>query len=134
MEQDVANGPVVIPDKMYKILIAEDDSISYTILKKNIQKISSEILHAVTGLEAIEICRNHPDLDLILMDLRMPVMNGQDATRQIRLFNNKVIIIAQPAQVLLDDRKMTEEAGCDDYISKPIDYALLHELIKKHCN
>jgi len=118
---------------MFKILIAEDDSISYMILKKNIQKISSEILHAVTGVEAIDICRSRPDLDLILMDLRMPVMNGQDSTRQIRQFNKKVIIIAQTAQTLLDDRKMTEGAGCDDYISKPIDYAILLELIRKHC-
>ena len=118
---------------MLKILIAEDDTISYTILKKNLEKISSEILQAVTGVEAVDICRNRPDLDLILMDLRMPVMNGQDATRLIRQFNEKIIIIAQTAQTLLDDRKMTEEAGCDDYISKPIDYGILLNMISKYC-
>ena len=117
-----------------KILIVEDDEISYSLLSKTLQKISKEVLHAITGVQAIEACRNNPDLDLVLMDIRMPQMNGLEATRQIRRFNKDVIIIAQTADAFSGDSKKAIEAGCNDYISKPINMTLLSELIKKHCN
>jgi signal transduction histidine kinase len=119
--------------KTLKILIVEDDEISYSFLRRNLQKISYEVLHAVTGVEAVEVCRNNPGLDLVLMDIRMPNMDGNEATRQIRQFNKDVIIIAQTAYGFLDDREKAIEAGCNDYISKPINRTLLNELIKKHC-
>jgi PAS domain S-box-containing protein len=115
-----------------KILIVEDDEISYSLLKRLIQKFSSEVLHAVTGVEAVEACRNNPDLDLVLMDIRMPVMNGLEATQQIRQFNKNVIIIAQTAFGFSSDREMALEAGCNDYISKPVNKDKLFEIIKKH--
>jgi CheY-like chemotaxis protein len=68
------------------------------------------------------------------MDIRMPEMDGLEATRQIRLFNTDVIIIAQTAYAFVSDRKNVLEAGCNDYISKPINMTLLLELIKKHVN
>jgi PAS domain S-box-containing protein len=120
--------------KKLKILIVEDDGISYSLLTRMLQKISKEVLHAKTGVEAIEFCHNNPDLDLVLMDIKMPVMDGHEATRQIRQFNTDVIIIAQTAYGFSGDREKAIEAGCNDYISKPINYTLLHELIKKHCN
>ena len=58
--------------KNLKILIVEDDEISYSLLSRTLQKISKEVLHAITGVEAVEACRNNPDLDLVLMDIRMP--------------------------------------------------------------
>jgi CheY-like chemotaxis protein len=67
------------------------------------------------------------------MDIRMPVMDGNEATRQIRQFNKDVIIIAQTAYAFTGDSEKAIEAGCNDYISKPINMTLLHELIKKHC-
>jgi CheY-like chemotaxis protein len=93
---------------------------------------SKEILKATTGIEAIEACRDNPDIDLILMDIRMPVMGGYEATRQIREFNNSVIIIAQTAYGLADDRKKAISAGCNDYVSKPIFREKLLSIIKKH--
>jgi CheY-like chemotaxis protein len=87
----------------------------------------------MTGIEAIEVCRNNPDLDLVLMDIRMPVMDGNEATRIIRQFNKDVIIIAQTAYAFSGDKKKAIEAGSNDYISKPINTTLLYELIKKHC-
>ena len=120
--------------KNLKILIVEDDEISYSFLTKTLQKISYEVLHAITGVQAVEACRNNPDLDLVLMDIRMPKMDGNEATRQIRQFNTDVIIIAQTAYAFSDDREKAIEAGCNDYISKPINMTLLIGLILKHFN
>jgi CheY-like chemotaxis protein/nitrogen-specific signal transduction histidine kinase len=120
--------------KKLKILIVEDDEISYSLLSRTIQKISKEVLHAMTGVEAVEACRNNPDLDLVLMDIRMPQMNGLEATHQIRRFNKDVIIIAQTAYAFDSDSEKAIEAGCNDYISKPINKTLLYEAIKKYIN
>jgi len=126
-----AEGKDVYQKKL-KILVAEDDEISFLLLSRTLHKISKEIIHAKTGLEAVEACRKNPDLDLVLLDIRMPGMDGYEATSQIRQFNKSVIIIAQTAYVLLYDSVKAIEAGCNDYISKPIDKTLLFELIKKH--
>lgn len=103
-----------------KILIAEDDEISRSLITINLNKVSSEIYLAQNGIEAIEICRSNPSIDLILMDIRMPEMGGYEATRAIRQFNKEVVIIAQTAFGLSGDKEKAIEAGCNDYISKPI--------------
>jgi PAS domain S-box-containing protein len=131
---DVSAEHKEIQIKNLKILIVEDDEISYSILARTIRKISKEVLHAITGVQAVEICRNNPDLDLVLMDIRMSNMDGMEATRQIRQFNKDVIIIAQTAYAFAGDSEKAIEAGCNDYISKPINKTLLYELIKKRCN
>ena len=120
--------------KKLKILVVEDDEISHSLLTRMLRNISKEVLHAITGVEAIEACRNNPDLDLVLMDIRMPKMDGNEATRQIRLFNKNVIIIAQTAYAFTGDSEKALEAGCNNYISKPINKTSLYELIKKHVN
>ena len=101
-------------------------------LDKRLKKLSKEVLIARTGVESVEICRNNPDLDLILMDIRMPEMNGYEATRQIRQFNKDVVIIAQTAFGLSGDREKAIEAGCNDYIAKPINKDELLSLIQKY--
>jgi CheY-like chemotaxis protein len=116
-----------------KILIAEDDKISERLIEIAVIPYSKEILKVITGVEAVETLRNQPDIDLVLMDIQLPVMEGYEATRQIRKFNKKVIIIAQTSYALAGDRLMALEAGCDDYISKPINRALLTALINKYC-
>jgi len=118
--------------KNLKILVAEDDEISYSLLTRTLQKISKEVIRAKTGVEVIELCHKNPDLDLVLMDIKMPGMDGYEATRQIRQFNKDVIIIAQTAYGFSSDREKATEEGCNDYISKPINNILLHELIRKH--
>jgi PAS domain S-box-containing protein len=120
--------------KNLKTLIVEDDEISYSLLIRTVRKISTEVLHAITGFEAVEACRNNTDIDLVLMDIRMPKMDGLEATRQIRQFNKDVIIIAQTAYGFSSDCENALKAGCNDYISKPINKVLLYELIKKHTN
>ena len=118
--------------KNLKILIAEDDEASEMFLSTALTRFDTELLIVRTGVEAVEICRNNPDIDLILMDIKMPEMGGYEATRQIREFNKEVVIIAQTAYGLSGDREKVIEAGCTDYISKPVDITLLKALIKKY--
>ena len=120
--------------KDLKILIAEDDETSDLLITSMLNKISHEVLHTKTGIETVEICRNNPDLDLVLIDIRMPGMGGYEATRQIRQFNKDVIIIAQTAYGLSGDREKAIDAGCNDYISKPINISELKGLIRKYFN
>jgi PAS domain S-box-containing protein len=115
-----------------KILIAEDDETSGQLISITVNKICKELLRARTGSEAVEICNMNSDIDLILMDIQMPDMNGYEATRQIRQFNKDVIIIAQTAFGLFGDREKTIAAGCNDYIAKPINKAVLLALIHKY--
>jgi PAS domain S-box-containing protein len=115
-----------------KVLIAEDDDASVLLISRMIQKISKEILIAKTGLEAVETYLNNPDTDLVLMDIKMAEMDGYEATRQIRQLNRDIVIFAQTAYAQIGDREMAIEAGCNDYISKPIDKNKLFSLIKKH--
>ncbi len=115
-----------------KILIVEDEEISDEYLCIILEDISSTILHACTGLEAVEICQENLDFDVILMDVKMPVMDGYTATEKIREFNTDVIIIAQTAYVLPGDREKAIAAGCDDYITKPLEKDSLIELIATH--
>lgn len=113
-----------------KILIAEDDKISRMLISKVLYSFSKEILIAKTGVEAVQICRNNPDIDLILMDIQMPEMNGYEATEKIRQFNNNVIILAQTAFALEGDKEKTIKAGCNGYVSKPIKKEELATLIQ----
>jgi PAS domain S-box-containing protein len=139
-EEIIAVENVVAFNKAYdkikklKILIAEDDETSKMLILISFKEINKKIMEAGTGIEAVEICRNNPDIDLILMDIQMPDLNGYEATRLIRRFNKKVIIIAQTAYGLSGDREKAIEAGCNDYISKPVNRDLLTQLINKHLN
>jgi len=106
--------------KQLKILIVEDDEASELLLSKAVERFGNAILKVRTGVEAVEVCLNNVDIDLVLLDLKMPDMNGYEAARRIRQFNKDVIIIAQTAFGLLGDKEKAIEAGCNDYISKPI--------------
>lgn len=120
--------------KNLKILAVEDDELSYTLLTKCLDKYSQEILHAITGEDAVSACKNNPDIDLILMDIQMPVMNGYEATHQIRQFNKDVVIIAQTAYGLSGDSEKSIAAGCNEYLSKPINKDKLLEILQKYFN
>ena len=117
-----------------KILIAEDDESSSQFLTIILDEYAKEIINVINGNEAVELCRNNPDIDLILLDIQMPDLNGYEATRQIREFNKEVVIIAQTAYGLSGDREKALDAGCNDYISKPINENELDALIQKYFN
>jgi hypothetical protein len=118
--------------KGLNILIAEDDENSVIYLQTILQNENCNIILTQNGHETVEVCRNNPDIDLVLMDIQMPGMNGYEATSQIREFNKQVIIIAQTAYGLSGDREKTIQSGCNDYLSKPVNKNELLELIQKY--
>jgi PAS domain S-box-containing protein len=118
--------------KKLKILIVDDDEVSTLFLQKVIGRYGREILKVRTGVQAVEICQNIRDIDLILMDIELPELDGYKATERIRLLNKDVVIIAQTAFALYNDSGKAIEAGCNDYIAKPINQVLLNEIINKH--
>jgi len=119
-----------IPVKNLKILIAEDDDLSGKLLMESLKNNCREFIHVKNGIEAIQACKKNPDIDLVLMDIRMPLMDGYQATRQIRRFNKEVVIIAQTAFGLTGDLEMALKVGCNAYISKPIIHEELHRTIR----
>ena len=130
--QQLAHPDTTNKIEKLKMLIVEDDEVSKLLLDEALKMFGKEILNARTGIEAVEACRNNPDIDMVLMDIQMPEMGGHEATRQIREFNNEVVIIAQTAYGISGDREKAIEAGCNDYIVKPITKRELFELIHKY--
>ncbi len=118
--------------KNLKILIAEDDDGTSSLIAQALKTFAPDVYKTGKGSEAVELCRNRPDLDLVLMDINMPEMDGYEATRQIRQFNQNVIIIAQTTNALEGVRQKALKAGCDDYIVKPYGQGLLTAMIKLH--
>ena len=119
--------------KKLKILIVEDDAVSELFLSILLKAHNNnEVLKAHSGDEAITLCRNNPDIDLVMMDIKMSVMDGHETASEIRKFNTEVIIIAQTAFSLAGDREKALAAGCNDYISKPIQKDVLRRLIEKY--
>jgi len=116
------------------ILIAEDEEVNYLYLEtllKEVFKFKCTLLHAKNGEEAIDICKNYSTIDLILMDLKMPKKSGYEAAKEIKKENSNIPIIAQTAYSTKKEEKKALAAGCDDFISKPINQQALFNLISK---
>ncbi|MFP4060268.1 MAG: response regulator [Bacteroidota bacterium] len=102
-----------------KILIAEDEEYNFFYLSEVLSETKVFIIHAKNGKEAVDIMKNS-EIDVILMDIRMPQLNGIDATREIRTFNKEVPIIAHTAYAFTEDRNKCLNAGCNHYLPKPV--------------
>jgi len=111
------------------ILIGEDERINFRLLEVMLSKTNVKILHGVTGVETFQLYKSNPQIDLILMDIKMPEMDGCEVMREIRKFNQEVPIIAQSAYSLEAEKERSFEAGCDAYITKPINKKELLQLI-----
>lgn len=116
------------------ILIADDEEHNFFIIEKSLQKTNIKVFHALNGEEAVKIFKQNPDINIILMDIRMPEMGGLEATKYIRSINRNVPIIAFTAYALSDDEAISLEFGCDDYISKPVRPEFLIKKINEHLN
>lgn len=115
-----------------KIVIAEDDEGSAKLLAAIFSKFNHDVIRVNNGLDAVDVCLKNSDVDLVLMDIKMPELNGLDATRKIRQFNPDIIIIAQTAFAQIEDHNLAIEVGCNDYLTKPIRMDNLLKLIKKY--
>lgn len=117
-----------------KVLICEVDDSNLMYLRHVLTGISKKVLFARNGLEAIEIFKANPDINIILIDIQMLEMDGYEAIRQIREINSNVCIIAQTAHALSDGKKKFLAAGCDDYITKPFKKDKLLDIIQNWFN
>ncbi len=111
------------------ILIAEDDISSYSYLLEILRKKGINCIRAKNGKEAVDYCKSNREIDLLLMDINMPVMNGYEATKQIKIINPELPIIAQTAYAMSGDQEKILSTGCDLYLSKPIGKQQLLEAI-----
>ncbi|MBN1416733.1 MAG: response regulator [Bacteroidales bacterium] len=104
------------------ILVVDDEEYNWLLFKGTLEDVRAEFLWARVGQEAIDLVSSGRKIDLILMDIKMPFMDGFTATREIKKINSNIPVIAQTAYATQDERLKCYEAGCDDYVSKPIDY------------
>lgn len=114
------------------ILIAEDDDINYQYLVEILKRQNISVLRAKNGQESVNICKDNSSIDLVLMDIKMPIMNGYEATKKILEIRPEIPIIAQTAHAFQDQKNNAFTSGCVDYISKPISENELIEIIDKH--
>jgi signal transduction histidine kinase/ActR/RegA family two-component response regulator len=114
------------------ILVAEDDEINYLYIKEIFRETGAGLIRAVNGKEAVEICLNNNNIDIVLIDIKMPVMNGYEAIKRIREFRPNLPIIAQTAFALSNEMLKAFNAGCNDYISKPFKKELLLAMVSKY--
>lgn len=103
----------------------------YNYLKILLTRAGCEVLHASDGIQTVQLVQQIPDIDLVLMDIKMPGMDGYEATRKIKQINPQIIIIAQTAHAMAGDREKVLNAGFDEYISKPIRSKILMDMIRK---
>ena len=113
------------------ILIVEDIEASYEFLDLLLREAGARTMRAADGAESLKICRENPDLDLVLMDIQLPVLNGYLATKKIKKIRPELPVIAQTAYAMAGDQSKSIDAGCDGYISKPIKKEELFRTLRK---
>ena len=127
-----ASGSGTLENKT--ILVAEDEDMNIIYMQEVLSETKAKVLWAKNGEEAVKIAKENPQIDLILMDIKMPIMDGYTATRKIREFNQNVIIIAQTAYALTGEKEKTIAAGCNYYITKPIEIKILMNTLSGFLN
>ena len=114
------------------ILIAEDEVSNFEFLRIFLTKMDIRVLWARTGIEVMNMCKTEPSVDLVLMDIKMPLLNGYEATVEIKKMRPELPVIAQTAYAMKNDKTEALKAGCDDYLSKPIQIRQLKDILNKY--
>ena len=114
------------------ILIAEDEHSNYIYLEALLEEYKYNLIHVVNGKEVIEALEKNKEIDLVLMDIKMPIMNGYEATLEIRKTNKNIPIIALTAYAMETDKQKAIKSGCNDYLAKPLPEDKLNEIVKKY--
>ncbi|MCX6335003.1 MAG: ATP-binding protein [Bacteroidia bacterium] len=129
----IQSTPVISTGSTIKtILIAEDEESNFALVYAMLKPHGYKMMRAKNGVAAVDICRSNPEIDLILMDIKMPLMDGFDATREILKFRPHLPIIAQTAYAHPSDRAKAIETGCAEYLAKPFDRKQLLEVVRKY--
>lgn len=131
-QQNTQKTNAITDSKQLRILVAEDDDVSYMHLSILLEMSGHHAIRACNGFEVLDALANNPSVDLVLMDLKMPGMNGYEATRKIRESNSELTIVAQTAFALAGDREVAMEAGCNAYLTKPIRQAELERILNQY--
>lgn len=111
------------------ILVAEDDNINFLLFKRILELKKYKVLRAVNGQEAVEMCRENPAINLVFMDIKMPILNGFEAFKLIHSFNPQLPVVAQTAYTAVEDFDKIMQLGFTAYVSKPLDKEKIYELI-----
>ena len=113
------------------VLIAEDEKSNFDFLRILFLRMNIRVLWAKDGIEAVKMCESDPSINLVLMDIKMPLLNGFEATKQIKVQRPDLPIIAQTAYAMISDKQEAIDAGCDGYLSKPLKINEITELLEK---
>jgi hypothetical protein len=114
------------------ILIVEDNETSNIYFEAALRKTKAVLIWAKNGLDAVEMVKSNKQVDLILMDINMPKLDGIEATRIIKSLNPEIVIVVQTAFILSGEERMCQEAGCDEFITKPIRLKYLLDTINRY--
>lgn len=118
-------------NQVHTVLIAEDEELNFLLIQEMMNNLGWKTIRANNGNEAIELCRDHPEIELVLMDLKMPQVDGYEATRVIRTFRKDLPIVVQSAYIQEASKRKAFEAGADDYIIKPFSQETFLEITRR---
>ena len=124
-------GPITTDKPSVPILVAEDDEINFLYFSAIFEDSRYEVIRASNGQQAVDLCQKNPDICFVLMDIKMPVMDGVEATRLIKKIRPDLPVVAQSAHVLNDINDRIDGAGFDGYVTKPIDKQELFSMIER---
>lgn len=114
------------------VLVVEDTMMSFKLIAAVLGQVNASVTHATNGRKAIDICSGDQHFDVVLMDIQMPEINGIEATRQIKQMRPTLPVIAATANTFDDEEAACREAGCDSFITKPLQFVKLFELMQFH--
>ena len=118
--------------KRLKVLIVEDDYVNFLYLEEVFKNLDAIVLHAKSASESFKLIKQNPDVNIVLMDIKLPDMSGYEATKHLKQINPRLPVIAQTAYGMYGDREKALSCGCDEYIAKPIKQEALVKLVLKH--
>jgi len=121
-------------NNMYSILVVEDEDLNFLLIDELLSGLEHKTIRAKDGLTAVELFRNDPTIDLVLMDLKIPGIDGYDATRRIKEYRKDIPVIVQSAFIQQEAKIRAMEAGADDFITKPFSRETFLGIVKRFLN
>lgn len=116
-----------------RVLVVEDNKFSSMILTEMLRTLDCFVLEVASGEQALQLIDQNPDISLVMLDMNLPDLDGYEITRMMKSKNSNLKIVAQTGNILDSEKLQAMEAGCDDYITKPINLGRLREIIRKFC-